>query len=122
MGEELVGEVYIAIPSPAETVDMVDKEAKRLQFTGRPFRKRFGLLEDNKSLKGEESNNREGGDRWVSGILRMATMWAVDENGNSLGPDINHATKYGNNEGGLSVDPIQRVGPPGLLSLRKLMV
>ena len=100
-GEYLLGNVYIPVPSPSDTISVIDREPDSLQFTGNQF------------AVAEEPDNS----RWVSGILRMNVCWGEDENGKSLGPAIKPPSQHE----AFSVDPLKSIGPAGLLSIRKLM-
>ncbi|KAJ3221081.1 Coiled-coil and C2 domain-containing protein 2A [Clydaea vesicula] len=134
LGEQLVGEVFIGIPTQNDLVNSVDREIKSLQFTGRPFdanakgigkTENIGELSNLNSLKYEE--------RWVSGILRIDLCWDVDEFGNSFGPSLNQ--KYSLHiftnvvfarekklDTSLEImDPLKKFGCPGIISLKKLM-
>lgn len=124
-GELIVGEVYIAIPSPSDTANVLDRSIKALQFTGRPFQQRPAAATTSggknfaRSTQQSLQQQETGTERWVTGILKMEAVWAVSSDGKSLGPSAKDLSAF---ESKFSTDPLQRSGPAGLLSLRKLMV
>jgi hypothetical protein len=122
----LVGDCFIAVPSPTETSGVRDHHVPSLTFTGRSF-----MPGHQDTVKDSEGVNNTGPseygerDHWITGNLRMNVVWAVDpDTGVSLGPrgDRKEGESRDYRVSRFSTDPLQQIGPAGSLSIRKLMV
>ncbi|KAJ3413142.1 Coiled-coil and C2 domain-containing protein 2A [Chytridiales sp. JEL 0842] len=110
MGEQFIGEVFMAIPEPTETVRNRDREFVPLSFVGRPFNKRIESATSTQTAK------------WISGIIKINAAWGVNEEGRILGPQLKGSRSLIHGNSNLQyTDPLTTSGPSGLLNLRKLM-
>ena len=71
----LVGEVFVPIPGPSDTIKM-DCDYIDVEFSGKNFTARANLEDAN-------SPTAEG---WYSGKLKLICAWNTDDFGRSLGP------------------------------------
>ncbi|KAI9317369.1 hypothetical protein DFJ73DRAFT_635749, partial [Zopfochytrium polystomum] len=98
LGEDFLGEVFVALPEPTETTRNQDRPFSNISFVGRPFRKSPSVL-------GTTTTDEALTGSWVSGHLKINVAWGVDEEGRSLGPPLRQLSG----------------SAPGVLNLRKLM-
>ncbi|KAJ3015755.1 UNVERIFIED_CONTAM: Coiled-coil and C2 domain-containing protein 2A, partial [Siphonaria sp. JEL0065] len=109
-GNQYIGEVFVPIPDPSETVRQHDREFKNITFSGRPFFQRY-----------TSSHSIQNTNKWIEGSIKLDVSWGVDDDGKPLGPPIKPyrpSVIQGNSK---YTDPLCVSGASGLLNLRKLM-
>jgi hypothetical protein len=76
LGEQFIGEVFMAIPEPTETVKNRDRDFIPLSFVGRPFHKQNEPLDSLEPTK------------WISGTVKINAAWGVNDEGRIMGPVV----------------------------------
>ncbi|KAI8925641.1 hypothetical protein BC831DRAFT_263275 [Entophlyctis helioformis] len=121
-GDLFLGEVFVAVPDASDQAESLDRDIRRLQFTGRPFEQPGngnGAGGTGKGKGKDGARSTDGTDEhWISGCIKMNVAWAVDSAGRSLGPQPSSVHKATRRR---RMDPISFHGPPGLLNLPMLM-
>jgi coiled-coil and C2 domain-containing protein 2A len=87
LGDLIVGDLYVPVPRPGETMIAVDRETMFVEFSGRPFNR-------NVSSSRKTDLMLLDGDDWYSGAISLFCAWGVDETGVSLGPKRLYLTSF----------------------------
>ena len=104
-----ITEVFLPIPAHNETNMAIDRQVNQFEFSGKSFER--PVLQNIKQDSSEGISN---------GVLKLNISWAVDDNGQSLGPPAGAAkpSQLGYYKG----EPLNFKTSSGILNVSKMMV